>query len=1186
MFYTNFVHLHVHSHYSMLDGAATVKSIVDMARRFRMPAVAITDHGNMFGTIEFYQYALSRGIKPIIGFEAYVSAKDCKIHTQDNRDTNHLVLLAKNNVGYKNLVKMSTLGYTEGFYYRPRIDHSIIERHSEGIIALSACLNGEIPRALLQGDKEKAKEILEYYQGVFGKENFYVEIQNHGIEDQIRVLPMLIELARECNAPLIATNDNHYANPADWEAQDALLCLGTNAKLEDENRFRFDSKEFYFKSGQEMTKIFEQWPDAIENSVRIAERCNVQIQLGEPFLPKFDLPQGKTSESYLTELCYQGLAKRYGSDNPSEEIIKRLEYELSVIKGMGFCDYFLIVWDFIDYARKNNIPVGPGRGSAAGAIVAYLLGITDIDPIKYDLLFERFLNPDRISMPDIDVDFSDEDRAKVIDYVKEKYGKDRVSLIITFNFILAKSSIRDVGRVMGVPLSDVNRIAKLVPDKPDTHLKDVLHTVPELKNILTNGTAQEKKLLKIAETVDGLVRHAGVHACGVVVSAFDLQDLVPLYVDKDKNIVTQYEKKSVEEIGLLKMDFLGLKTLTIIKNALANVKETTGLELDFENISISESKVYEMLSEGLSLGVFQLESSGMRALLKKLKPSVFEDVIALLAMYRPGPLKSGMVDDFVKRKHGLTETSYLHPDLEPILKDTYGVYLYQEQVMKTSNVLAGFTMGQADELRKAMGKKLVDKMQSLGEKFVKGAINRGVDGELAESIFKLMAGFGEYGFNKSHSAAYAVITYRTAYLKAFYPVEFMAAALSSEMDNSEKLAEYVQECLARGIKILPPDINKSYNLFKVENGNIRYCLSGLKGVGQGAVEQIVIDRELNGPYKSLSELTRRLDTKVINARVLDALIASGALDEFGLKKSQLYAISAEALKTGQNIQKDKSTGQSTFFDLDGDFAESMGPVEITPPEIAELHEKELLLKEKEVFGFYLTRDPYANIATIGAAFDTISLPQTKQTLNKFEEDEAGDNEIQSLCGENQRISGILSSVKKHITKKGETMAFIALEAAGHTLEMAVFPRAYEKYGHKLVVDEPLFTVAQIQDQGDAIKINADVILSLYDFNQPGASRVLLNIPPHCANKENYLAIKEVLRKNRGITPVIINIISENGQKLRLAATNDLSCMLNSVLIQDLKTLCGPENLRVELYQLEVFMKRSGMRPKRYVENSY
>ncbi len=1162
MFHTNFVHLHVHSHYSLLDGAAPVKAIVEAARRFRMPAIALTDHGNMFGAVELYQYAIKKGVKPIIGYEAYLTAGS---HTDSKRDQPlyHLVLLARNIEGYRNLVKLSTIGYTKGFYYKPRIDFELLEQHKEGLIGLGACLAGEIPADLLKEDREAAMAAIKRYQQILGKENFYVEIQNHGIEKQIRILRSLVEVARACDCPIVATNDSHYVNPNDWEAQDALLCLNTNARIDDINRMRFDTKEFYLKSPQEMTELFAEWPDAVENTLRIAERCNVQLALGKSILPEFKLPEGKTSESYLTELCHKGFPWRYGSESPGEAVEQRLSYELSVITRMGFCDYFLIVWDFIRAAREMGVPVGPGRGSAAGSIVAYLLGITDIDPLKYGLLFERFLNPERISMPDIDVDFSDDGRQKVIDYVKEKYGRDRVSQIITFNFILAKMAIRDIGRVMGMELSEVDRIAKMVPEKPGIHLKAVLRDVPELKEIVESGTEQQKRLLRIAGTVDGLVRHTGVHACGIVISAMDLMDIVPLCIDKDKNIMTQYEKNAIESIGLLKMDFLGLKTLTILQRALENVKESRGIDVDLEKAPIDDPKVYQLLQQALTLGIFQLESAGMRNLIARLKPSVFEDIIALLAMYRPGPLSSGMVEDFVERKHGRKDMAYPHPDLEPVLKDTYGVFLYQEQVMQTANILAGFSMAQADALRKAMGKKIAEVMEKMGKLFVKGAVERGVSQELAQSIFDLMAGFAEYGFNKSHSAAYAVVTFRTAYLKAHYPVEFMAAVLSSEINDTDKIAEYVDECRTMGIEILPPDINVSVGLFKVDKGNIRYGLNAIKGVGQGAADSIVEQRSKGGPFKSIADLTRRVDTRQVNARVIDALIKAGALDSFGLRKSQLIEMAVEALKAGQTAMKDRLAGQSTFFDLLGADDSGMADSEIKPPDIPELAEKELLQAEKEVFGFYLTGDPFNAVAPLGRVFSTHSITSLAEAQD----------------GQTCRIAGILTGFKRHLTKKGDTMAFLTLEADNASIDVTLFPRAYEEYHQFLKIDEPLFMIVQTQLVEGTIKVNAEKVLVLDDFNAEGFAKISFAIPPAAADRETYRQLLAVLQKSPGQLPFTVRIHVPGGGKVTLKSPPRFRISLSPGLIKGWEKVCGRNTIKIEFPQLEM-LTRKNFRPRK------
>lgn len=1190
MSFCNFVHLHTHSHYSLLDGAASVKGIVDAAAAFGMPAVCITDHGNMFSCIELYQTALKKGLKPIFGFEAYITPS--KITVRDPKmPLFHLVLLAQNMTGYKNLLKLASIGYTEGFYRKPRIDYECLEQYSEGLIGLGACLKGEIPQALLNDDKAKAVEILKRYQKIFGIENFYVEIQNHGIPDQIKILEPLVELARENNAPIVATNDSHYLMPDDWETQDALLALGTNTTLDDPKRFKFQSHEFYYKSPEEMNALFAKWPDSIENTVKIADRCNVQIQMGKSILPEFKVPEGMTASSYLRQLCVEGIKRRYG-ENPSNDVLERYEFEMGTIEKMGYPAYFLIVYDFINEARKMGIPVGPGRGSAAGSIVSYLLGITDICPIKYDLLFERFLNPDRISMPDIDVDFSDEGRPKVIEYVQKKYGKKRVSQIITFNFMLAKMAIRDMGRVLGMPLDRINEIAKLVPEKPGTHLKSCLTEIPELKEIYENGTPEEKKLLKLASNVDGMARHTGVHACGIIISAMDLDEVSPLYVDPKAKIgelnlvVSQYEKHAVEDIGLLKMDFLGLKTLTVLQNAVKNVKITRNLEVDLEHLDFEDTKVYQLLQKGLTLGVFQLESTGMRGLLKKLLPDRFTDIIALLAMYRPGPLKSGMVDDYVQRKHGLQEVKYPHPSLEPVLKDTYGVYLYQEQVMLTSRVLAGFTKGQADALRKAMGKKIKEKMVEMGEKFVKGAIERGVDAELAQDIFDLMAGFAEYGFNKSHSAAYAVVTYRTAYMKAYYPKEFMAACLTSESGNTDKLAEYVNECRALGFEVLPPDINKSLGDFSVEGDTVRYGLSAIKGIGSEPVDNIVKAREKLGPFKDICDFIQRIDTRVVNNRVLSALVLSGAFDCFKLNKAQMMVMVEDALKKVQSSNKHKNPGQSTFFEAMGEEASGFGNIVVDIPEIPEFSERELMFKEREVLGYFLTSDLLRPIEIVERTFCNIkisTLAEYTQRNNdaKKENDSQGDNadsnnanqdfsdrELEAYNNKYFKVCGTVIEVKKIITKKEQKMAIVTIEAHNSRISMAVFPEQYKDYSYKLMVDEPIFAIIKTQVKDGAVNINADAIYNLVDFDNADLTKMALFIPKKLCDKNNYIRLKTCLENSPGNIPATIRLITPDDKKVTISTSSELNVALTPQLISDWTRICGQDSIRLSFPIIE------------------
>ncbi len=1165
MYHTNFVHLHVHSHYSLLDGAAPVKAIVDAARKYRMPAVAITDHGNMFGTIDFYQTAIKRGVKPIIGFEAYVAfGKRTEKNPPGGKDF-HLVLLARNDEGYKNLVKLSTLGFTEGFSYRPRIDRELLERYHGGLLALGGCIQGEIPARLLKGDLAGARQAATWYRDVLGADNFYLEVQNHGLPQQIELLPKLVEFARDQEIPLVATNDSHYVNPEDWEAHEALLCIQTRTTLNDPERFKFGSREFYFKPPAMMADLFPDLPDAITNTLRVAEKCNVRFTLGKSILPHFPIPEGKTSESYLEELCRKALPVRYPQADAT--VMKRLEYELSVIRRMGFCDYFLIVWDFIRAAREMGVPVGPGRGSAAGSLVAYLLRITDLEPLRYGLLFERFLNPDRISMPDIDIDFSDDGRGRVIDYVVNKYGRERVSQIATFSAILAKTAIRDIGRVMGMPLPDVDRIAKLVPEKPGIHLKQCLsgkdgEVVPELKEIWEKGTPEQKRLLKNAQTVDGLYRHSGIHAAGVVISRDPLMDIVPMFKDKSGEIITQFEKNAIEKIGLLKMDFLGLKTLTVIQRALEYIKEVHHQEIDFDHLGFDDQATYDLLCRGLTQGVFQLESSGMRSLIMRLKPSVFEDLIALLAMYRPGPLGSGMVDDFVERKHGRQALAYPHPDLEPILKDTYGVFLYQEQCMQTANVLAGFTMAQADGLRKAMAKKIAEDMEKNGKMFVEGAVKRGVSQELAESIFAMMAKFGEYGFNKSHSAAYAVLTYRTAYLKAHFPTEFMAAVLSSEINDTDKIAVFIDDCRSLNIAVRPPDLNRSRQWFTVEEGAIRYGLAGIKGVGEKAIESILKARHEGGPFKSLTDFTRRVDTRVVNNQVLEALINSGAMDCFGLRRSQLVAMANDALRSGQALAKERQAGQATFFDLLGSDAPETLEADVDPPDIPEFSERELLNAEKKAFGFYLTGDPFGEVAPLGRLFSTHTLADLA----------SGEG---TIC----RIAGLLTSFKKHPTKKGDVMAFLTIEADNLSLDVTVFPSLYQEAAPKLVVDEPLFLVVRPEMQGDELKVVAEKILALTDVQGDETVQVRFVVPPEHAVKETYQELLHVVRRFPGPLPFTIQILLPSGERAVLKPPPLLKVSLAPGLIKEWEKICGRSTVKAQFPQLDAIRDRPSRGPR-------
>ncbi|MDD5476520.1 MAG: DNA polymerase III subunit alpha, partial [Syntrophales bacterium] len=910
---SEFVHLHLHTQYSLLDGACRIPEILAIAKSYKMDSLAITDHGNMFGAIEFYLEAQKAGIKPIIGCEVYVAPKSRldKSGSGIEEAANHLILLARDESGYQNLMKLVSIGYLEGFYYRPRIDKEILSQHAQGIIGLSACLKGEVPWLIQQKRFNDALKAADTFQSIFGKGNFYLEIQANSIPEQKIVNEGLVKIAKELDMPLVATNDVHYPTKDKAAAHEALLCIQTQTTLEDPKHMRFQTDEFYFRSPEEMKTTFRDYPQAIKNTLEIAQRCNLELDFKQLHLPKYNPPEGKDKEAYLLELCENGMKNKGLTDNPEAQ--SRLGHEFKIIKDMGFISYFLIVWDFISHAKEKGIPVGPGRGSAAGSLVSFLLGITDLNPLKYGLLFERFLNPERMSMPDIDIDFCYERRQEVIDYVTQKYGKENVAQIITFGTMQARGVIRDVGRVMAIPYADVDRIAKLVPAELDMTLKKAMESEPELNNLYKNDP-EINKLINIALSLEGLNRHASVHAAGVIITDKPLQNYMPLFKTGDDQITTGYSMGLLEKIGLLKVDFLGLKTLTVVDETLKLIKKTRGIELKADELPLDDANTYKLLASSHTVGVFQVESSGMRDLLKKLIPEHFEDLIALLALYRPGPIGSGMLDDFMKRKHGLTPIKYEHPKLEPILKETYGIMVYQEQIMQIASALAGFSLAQADILRKAMGKKIPEVMEKQRSNFVRGCVKNSIKEATATKIFDLIEYFSGYGFNKSHSTAYAIVSYNTAFLKANYPVEFMTALLTSERDNTDKIVMYVNEAQQMGLKVLPPDINESDVLFKVEDPtSIRFGLLAIKNVGRGAAESIVEARQ-KAKFKSLEDLCTRIDLRLANRKVLESLIKCGALDCLGAARARMFANLETMLERAQKIQKEKSSGQLSFFD--------------------------------------------------------------------------------------------------------------------------------------------------------------------------------------------------------------------------------------------------------------------------------
>ncbi len=1094
----SFVHLHVHTEYSLLDGASRIGSLVQRAKELDMPAIAITDHGSMYGIVDFYKQAKKQGIKPIIGCEVYVAPRSRKERNMvEGEAYYHLVLLAETDEGYRNLIELVSRANTEGFYYKPRVDKELLSIYSKGLICLSACIAGEIPAWILKGNINTAEALVQEYIDIFGKDNFFLEIQDHGIPEQKKVNTLLIEMSRKFGVGLVATNDLHYINKKDAECHDVLLCIQMGKTVDDTARMKFSSDEFYLKSFSEMAQLFGEYPEALANTCRIAERCNVTLEFGNLYLPEFPVPEGLTADGYLEQLCREQLVERYSEVTP--EINARLEFELGVIVKMDYSGYFLIVWDFINYARQQEIPVGPGRGSAAGSIVSYLLGITNIDPIAYGLLFERFLNPERVTMPDIDIDFCYVNRGKVIEYVSARYGADRVAQIITFGTMAAKGAIRDVGRALNMPYGEVDRIAKMVPNELGITLRRALEISSDFRAAYENE-AMVGKLLDLAMAVEGLPRHASTHAAGLVISKEPLTHYVPLQNSAEGFLTTQYDKDKVEELGLLKMDLLGLRTLTVIGDTIKLVQESRGIKIDIDNIPFDDPKVSAMLTNGDTAGVFQLESSGITALVKDLKPECFADLIPLVALYRPGPLGSGMVEDFINGRHGKKIVTYVHPLLEPILCDTFGVILYQEQVMQIASVMAGFTLGQADLLRRAMGKKKHDVLDAQRENFLQGASERGIERKMAGEIFDLMAHFADYGFNKSHSAAYALVAYQTAYLKANYPQEFMAALLSSVMGTNEKIGSYIETCRQMGIAILPPDINASQSSFSVDDNSIRFGLAAVKNVGENAIQNMVAARDANGKFESLVDLCTKVDMRLINKRVLESLIKCGAFDSLGAKRSQLLAVLERAVDMAAVRQRDKVSGQIGLF-----CEETLNDAdEISFPDIPEIPKDQLLVLEKEITGFYVTGHP------LDAYRDKMN---SFTPLAELVNGEYGD-------GKAVKVAGLIISAKRITTRNGGMMCFMALEDFTEQIEIVVFPKTFDKFNKMLLPDTPIRVSGRLSMSEDKAKVIADDIQLLGD---PENMEVRLKISKEQESGEVFERLKEVFKHYPGSTVVFLHL---------------------------------------------------------------
>nr|WP_264296325.1 DNA polymerase III subunit alpha [Blautia producta] len=1153
--------MHVHTEYSLLDGSNKINEYVARVKELGMDSAAITDHGVMFGCIDFYRAAKAAGIKPILGCEVYVapgSRFDKEIGREEDRYY-HLVLLAENQEGYQNLMKIVSAGFVDGFYYKPRVDLEILEKYHEGIIALSACLAGEVARSITKGFYEESKKAALRYEEIFGKGNFFLELQDHGIPEQHRVNQQLVRMSRETGIELVATNDIHYTYSTDAEAHDILLCVQTGKRLQDEDRMRYEGGQYYVKSVEEMAALFPYAPQALENTHKVAERCNVEIEFGVTKLPKFDVPEGYTAWEYLNKLCFDGLAERYSGD--MGELEERLNYELNVIKNMGYVDYFLIVWDFIRYARDHDIIVGPGRGSAAGSLVSYTLGITKLDPIKYNLLFERFLNPERVSMPDIDVDFCFERRQEVIDYVVEKYGKDRVVQIVTFGTMAARGVIRDVGRVMDLPYAQCDLIAKMIPTELNITIDKAMKMNPELRNLYESDDTV-KKLIDMSKRLEGLPRHTSMHAAGVVISQKPVVEYVPLSRASDGSLVTQFTMTTLEELGLLKMDFLGLRTLTVIQNAAKLVERDKGIALDMDKIDYDDKKVYAMLGAGKTEGVFQLESGGMTSFMKELKPGNLEDVIAGISLYRPGPMD--FIPQYIRGKNNPDSITYDCPELEPILDATYGCIVYQEQVMQIVRNLGGYTLGRSDMVRRAMSKKKAAVMEKERKNFVygneeegvPGCINRGISEKVANKIFDDMTDFAKYAFNKSHAAAYAVVAYQTAFLKYYYPVEFMAALMTSVIDNPSKVSEYILSSRRMGIAILPPDINKGESSFSVDGGSIRYGLSAIKSIGKPVIEGLVEERNLRGGFKTLRDFIERMSGRDINKRTIENFIKAGAFDGIPGNRRQKMMVYVQILDAVNQEKKTAMTGQMSLFDLVSE--EEKEAYEIRMPDVEEYPKEAKLAFEKEVLGVYISGHPLEEYEQRWR--NNI----TAVTTDFLPDDETGMPRV--IDNSKVTVGGMITGKTIKYTKTNKVMAFLTVEDLVGTVEIVVFPRDYEKNAQLMEVDDKVFIQGRVSAEDEkASKLICENIRSFDD--------VPSELWVQFATKEEFLSKEEGfyqdLSDSDGRDSVVVYIRSPKAVK-RLGPSRNVK--INGELLGKLYEKYGSDNVKVVEKSIEKLTK--------------
>jgi DNA polymerase III subunit alpha len=1155
-----FVHLHLHTDYSMLDGACDVEKLVGRVKELGMPAVAMTDHGNIFGAVQFVNAANKVGVKPIVGCELYVCKKEdhnIQRSAPEGDSYNHLLVLAENDEGYRNLVKITSEASLNGFYYKPRVSKKFLAEHSKGLIGLSACLKGEVAERLVEGKYEAAREAAASYRDIFGQGNFYLEIQDQGLELEHRIHAGLFQLEKDMGMPLVATNDSHYLCEDDAHAQDVMLCIQTGKTLQDTNRMKFHGNQFFVKSHEEMARVFKDSPDVLSRTLDIAERCNMRLEkVSNPF-PHFDVPAGYTLDSYFEHISRQGFARRLevlrevsnqGQLKHSvSDYEQRLTREIAIIQQMSFSGYFLIVWDFIRYAKERNIPVGPGRGSAAGSLVSYAMGITDIDPLQHELLFERFLNPERVSMPDIDIDFCMNRRGEVIDYVTQKYGRENVAQIITFGTMAAKAAIKDVGRAMNVPYNDVDRIAKMVPNQLYIKLPNAIEESPQLKEAYEKD-AQIRELLETAKKLEGLVRNAGVHAAGVVISPRPLTDLVPLFRTKNDEIVTAFDMVAIEKMGLLKMDFLGLTTLTILDDALKLISQTRNETITLETIPLTDRETYEkVFYRGLTSGVFQFESHGMRDVLRRYQPNSIEDLTALNALYRPGPIQGGMIDDFIDRKHGRKKIEYELPELQEILQETLGVIVYQEQVMQIANKLAGYSLGEADLLRRAMGKKIASEMAAQRERFVTGANQRGYPPRKIEKIFDLMAQFAGYGFNKSHSAAYALLAYHTAYLKTRYPVEFMAALLTSVTGSTDDVVKYINECREMGIAVEPPDINVSDANFTPHGAAIRFGLAAVKNVGHNAIESIAAGRKKLGQYRSIFEFCENVDLRLLNKRVLESLIKSGAMDSLG-RRAQLMAVIDRAIERAQKIQRDAESGQHGLF---GVFQQEDSPQNGNDrlPETADWDEHTRLAAEKEILGFFITGHPlekYKDKLTDLNALATDEVMAMKSSTGKDE-----------IC-----TAGVITNLRVLKSKKGDFYAQGTLEDMAGAVDMLIFPEAYKRLQDKVKLEVPVLVRGGVRvEEGANPKLTVSEITPLEEAKVPLPKSIRIRVPLETATESTVDALNSLFSERKGEAKVLFDV-ERQGDFMVVMEPEGYNVQPDRSFIARVEELCGRGSVRI------------------------